>query len=559
MTGLARGWSAPGPLGVLIALIGVVLFAAIATPNGHSYGFNMSWLVAFDAALGEGTLYPRHLPALWFGLGGLDFFFYGPLPFYVAAGPASWLCGGCTPQTVFGLTGGLLWAASGLAFWYFARRFLAPWPAFWATLFYVLMPYHLGIDWIVRQAAGEFAAYVFVPVVAVGLLDAMEARRVGPLLALGFAGLLFSHLPTALLAVHVFAIVLLAWGIRRPGALPAAAGRGLVLGLAGLALAAVYWLPAVALLPDVSPDALSIDALSPTSWFLLGTDILPDTLLKAAILSSLVGVLAAAALAVVLSQGSERERLALWALLPAGIALLLNTSASAPLWEHWIIGRVQFPFRLTVFSDLAGALAGGVLVSIMLRAAGQRRLLSVAGLAALGLSAVVALPLLPARILDGIGQRGTPVTMTGAPEYLPPVFYDPLETVLSGEDAPIWEMTRLVRERVAAGRYEGTLAVESAPRHWTAAPASAGPAVLPIPYWRHLRAEAGGVPLTLEPDAATGLVSLDVPSGAREVALWLPRHWSERAGLAASFAGLLAIGAMGVGSLRRPAGESRTS
>ena len=79
-------------------LVAPVLFALLGTPQGHSYGFNLSWHVAFEAAQAQGAVYPRHLPELNFGVGGLDFFFYGPLPFFVAAGPAAWLCPGCAPQ-----------------------------------------------------------------------------------------------------------------------------------------------------------------------------------------------------------------------------------------------------------------------------------------------------------------------------------------------------------------------------------------------------------------------------------------------------------------------------
>lgn len=91
--------AASGPalgLGARLALLAALLvvpvfFALLGTPQGHSYGFNLSWHVAFEAAQAQGALYPRHLPELGFGVGGLDFFFYGPLPFFLAAGPAAWL------------------------------------------------------------------------------------------------------------------------------------------------------------------------------------------------------------------------------------------------------------------------------------------------------------------------------------------------------------------------------------------------------------------------------------------------------------------------------------
>lgn len=86
------------------------------------------------------------------------------------------------------------------------------------------------------------------------------------------------------------------------------------------------------------------------------------------------------------------------------------TWASAPIWDHWIIDRVQFPFRLFVFADLATALAAAALARHI--SAGQpraRRVTAAAGLGGLALFALAGLGLSAGRFANGVELTGANV------------------------------------------------------------------------------------------------------------------------------------------------------
>ncbi|WP_226689837.1 hypothetical protein [Ruegeria arenilitoris] len=527
--------------------VSLLVFAVIGMPMGHSYGFNISWTVAFADALSVNAIYPRFLPALWDGVGGLDFFFYAPLPFYIAAGPAQWVCPNCSPQVLFGLSGGFLCWLSGVAFWIFSRQFLPPKPALVAAFVWALAPYHVGIDWMVRQAAGEFAAYVFVPLVAHGVLVALRDHRPVWSLPVGLAGLGLSHLPTLLLVVHVMAVIVAAWVLIHRTRFVRSLVLLAVMGLVGVALSAFYWLPAIILLGDVSPEGLYTKELIPESWYLIGADVLPDNMYKVALLICQLTAAAVAGLAVVITQGDTRRNLIIWALVPAIFVLLLNSSVSRVLWENWIIAKVQFPYRLTVISDLALALSIGALSTAFALDRRSRRIAWV-GIGGLVISFLVVGMLLPDRITKGIAAREQPVAMIGAPEYLPPPVFDPLAEDVKAEGQPIWRLSRHMLELAAeieAPESGFIQPVQEVPRQWIIRVEGSGQPEtrlrVALMYWSHLEAEAtDGTPLILSPDPETGFVTF-APTDA-DVRITLPRHWSEWVGaLLAGFGLILAV------------------
>lgn len=100
------GWG----LALLAAGCVVVLIMGVGMSEGHSAYLNMSWFLQYREVLLQGRL-PRHLPDLWGGLGGLDFFFYGHLP-YLVASLLSPLCVGCSDQQVFSLAVGVGFSGS---------------------------------------------------------------------------------------------------------------------------------------------------------------------------------------------------------------------------------------------------------------------------------------------------------------------------------------------------------------------------------------------------------------------------------------------------------------
>ena len=345
--------SHPRLLAIAVALsASLLLFHGNAgTPEGASYMYNLPWFDAFRRAFSQGDLYPRFSPELWYGMGALDFYFYGPLPFWFASiiGEAS--CPGCSTNTVFSLAGAWMIILSGITFFLFARRFFSvPWAGF-GGIFYAILPYHYIADWFDRQAIGEVAACIILPLLALAVTRLIEEQKGGILFAISVAALAYSHLPSTLIFGHLVAICIIWAAIQQDewSERIAVLARFTVWGLLGIGLSAMYWLPALGLLNTVSPDMLATDYSNPTRWLLLDgyPEIRPEV--SAFIKACLTVIVVASLIAmVILKRSIAPPSLWLWIVGPSLFTFYLMTVFSAPIWEYWILNRVQFPWRTLI-------------------------------------------------------------------------------------------------------------------------------------------------------------------------------------------------------------------
>lgn len=112
----------------------------------------------------------------------------------------------------------------------------------------------------------------------------------------------------------------------------------------------------------------------------------------------------------------------------------------------------------------------------------------------------------------------------------------------------------MIRENLDAF-HEGAAPGESLdirPRRWDFTADASGSATLPVPYWRHMRAEAeDGAIVELAPEPHWGRITLELPPGAPSIIVSLPLHWSEWAGILLSLAGLAGCLCIGVVGLRQ--------
>ena len=156
---------------------------------GDSSKYNVVWLAEFSAELFSGTLYPRWLPNLNAGLGGPDFYFYGPMPFYIGA-PFTLIA---SEKLAVVLLSWLLCLLSGLAMYGFARRHVGSHAGTLAALFYMAAPYHLILAIMTRNVIGEQAGFVFMPLTLMFADRLAQSPRATIGLALAFAGLVYSQ------------------------------------------------------------------------------------------------------------------------------------------------------------------------------------------------------------------------------------------------------------------------------------------------------------------------------------------------------------------------------
>lgn len=532
---------------VLIGLLGVSAMVAGGIPNGHSAGFNYSWAVQYSETYGSNSPIPRYLPGLWAGFGGYDFFFYGPLPFWFNAALVAPLCVGCSVETEFVFGAALLLVFSGVTFYLFLRRFFDTFSSAIGSFGYAILPYHLLTDWFERQAAGEFAAYVFIPLIALGYEAIRNNERRGWLLAVGVAGTALCHLPTALLAAHVFGVVglVLAWNKKVNRVRPLNyLSRLVVWGAVGGLLASFYWLPAFVLLNEVSPGFLYGDYFVAERWLYGLAFQQPNPDFAVFVFLNFLVVFPFLVASLFVARGILR----LWIVIPVAFSVIMNLEISELLWQNWIIARVQFPWRLMVFIDFAAALALTVLVKHRAHRFGKLLLIA---------ATVVALR--PATDLVNKSNYFKKMTVSvennmawlGAVEYLSPEMVTVLKRRLGADRNNAWNFNSIINEMAAmAKEFETSPAnfapIASSPRRIAVVPNDDIDRLsVPIQYWFLWHAEmVGGVALETISNPQFGTLDVIAPEEGflgRPVTIKLRYHWSEKIGFAVSSLMLLLV------------------
>ena len=376
----------PAFVTVVLALALLAPSLVLGTLTSHSSPQNLTWAAQFADQLLAGVFYPRWLPDSFDGLGSPAFYFYPPLPFWID-GMVDLLTFRALPVIArLPVTWAVLLWASGIAMYAWLcsettnRRI-----ALWGALAYMAAPYHL-YDHYTRGALAEFAAYAFLPLVLLSI------RR--PVwLALSYAGLLLSHLPTAMLVTIILVVPFILLRLRHRRALMTAAAGGLL----GLGLAAVYLVPALALQSWISADQLWTAFYDARRWLLFVPSRWPEehTMQVVVPLALAYGIACLSVLAFFRTRAP-----AVFFVLVALACLALMAGVVPWFWEVPLFAKVQFPWRLLVAVEFAVVTALSVAAVDRLRGAG------------LVLLAVAAVALIPAlRVL--VHDAGTRIAFTG--------------------------------------------------------------------------------------------------------------------------------------------------
>ncbi len=321
---------------------------------GDSSKYNVAWLAEFSDELFSGVIYPRWLPGMNAGLGGADFYFYGPLPFYLGA-PFTLIA---SEKMAVVLLSWFMCLLSGLAMYRFARAHVGLHGGTLAAILYMIAPYHLILTVMTRNVIGEQAAFIFMPLTLAFADQIGKSPRAMIWLALAFAGLAYSHLATTLLFTPLLVIYCLHRAVAARDARIVA--QAVCAGVLGVLMTAAYVLPALTLDTMIFPAFW--DVLKPVENFLFAdTGALAGRIPSFRLILHLVaGALMVVTLAVMLYLALTRRRrpLHFWGAM-ALIYIVLNFEISAPLWNAVdLFDRVQFPWRsLTVLELCAAMLA----------------------------------------------------------------------------------------------------------------------------------------------------------------------------------------------------------
>lgn len=325
----------------------------LGTLISHSSPQNLTWASQFADQVRAGVLYPRWMPESFDGLGSPAFYFYPPLPFWIDA-----LVSVITANT---LAVSYRLAASTTVILFLSGLAMHAWllrvsgkrtAALVGAVAYMAAPYHL-FDTFTRGAFAETTAYAVLPVVMLALRLTNERARWGlPLLALAYAALLLSHLPTALLCSITIIPAYALFTTRVPTLLLRCAAGGVL----GIGLATIYLLPAMELQSWISAHELWTSFYRASNWFVMAPErwVDPDTM---RVIGSIVlaAALLAAGLCLALLQlpdGQGRRELGFWVAL--SLACLILIAGLLPwFWDLPLVGKVQFPWRLLMVVEFA--------------------------------------------------------------------------------------------------------------------------------------------------------------------------------------------------------------
>ncbi len=518
-TSFAHRLSLSVALGVL--LLAALLLTAPTLIRGvgpsDSVVYNTVWVEEFIAALRRGDLPPRWLPGAFQGLGAPSFYYYPPLAFYVASlvdffsahkldtlHVTAWAC--------FALS----LAAGGGMFAWLRDRTGDRW-ALVAAVAYMFAPYHV-IDLYIRGAFAEITAAAVLPWFLLGLERAASNWRYIPGLAVGYAALALSHLPSALLVTLTAVPAVVGWRLwtAPPAERIAVATRCLAGGVLGLSLAAGYLGPAL-LMQDAAQiswlwadDAASWGLLSYNHWHS------PKFMMIVALSSWSAGTAGLAALLTAFD--APRRQAAAPAMLFGAVAILATALHAAPplIWKIKLLSQVQFAYRIIVVSEVS-AVAAVALAAVSGRPRRLAGLLIVPAFLA-GWAFVLAAPHL--RNVNIYPVDPTSVGLIAAKrvpnEHLPagystyyPVFADP--NLVSGfPDIPLVRVGTGGKVIAASGFPDGSVAMDID----LPAPARVVVKRFHFPSWRAERLEGRKkIPLKAAADGPWRFVSFRAEAG----------------------------------------------
>lgn len=336
-------------LGTLILAFFAVLAMFPELTTGLSvtdnFRFNLTWPQQFVALVRDGHLYPRWLPNSWAGMGSPVFYFYPPLFFWVTSSVDA-ITGGTLPsERLVPIASLIFLMMSGVSMRAWLRSYCGEWAAVLGAIAFMLGPFHLYHIYG-TGALSEASAYASVPVVMLALKRLGDGvDRFVPILALAYAALLFSHLPTSLLAslflIAPYAIFIMVYSAH-PARFAMMAFAG---GVMGIMLAAIFVLPAVALLPDVSPKALSGSFFRPENWFFwhIKAGAMGGRMLFLMPIS-IAAFLFAAGTVATQRAGPLRRESRFWAALTMFLVALI-AGLIPMIWKVPVLALVQFPWR----------------------------------------------------------------------------------------------------------------------------------------------------------------------------------------------------------------------
>jgi len=316
--------------------------------QGYDTREHLNYSRYFSEQFWAGEWYPRWLIGIHHGLGSPSLFVYPPLPSYVYAllEPAGKLFG----FNSFRLGEFLALFVSGICAFLWLSTMTGRRAATTGAVLYMLMPYHLAVDYYRRTALAECWALAWIPLVLYFSARVIRRERASVIgLAVAYALLILSNVVSVLISSFIplaAALALSAKGQKLNSAFRIAAGM-----LLGVGLSCFYFLPALFHAKYFPVSRLPIWSYRYDYLFSFGTVTNNPNRVVREIALGFFDLLAFCAIcgAAVLAKGStdSRKRIAYW-LAIGMIPAFLMTSLSAPIWRPILFEAIQFPWRFNI-------------------------------------------------------------------------------------------------------------------------------------------------------------------------------------------------------------------
>jgi hypothetical protein len=316
---------------------------------GHDSHDHLDYTHYFGEQFWDGELFPHWLLNMNHGLGSPTFFVFPPLPCYVYSLLAP--VGNAFQLNAFNTMAFLALFGSGISAFIWIRTMASRGVALATATLYMLMPYHLAIDFYRRTALPECWGLVSMPLVLYFSTQVIGGKRravVG--LAVAYGLLILSHLVSVVMfsAIPLLVALTMSPAGRRVRSVLSIAG-GMLL---GIGLACFYFLPA--LYHSRYFPVSRLGGIGPADNLLhLGRGLFQSRdfigMLGLNVVETVLFIALCGAVAYRHSRSDQKRQIVLW-LSVCIIPIFLMSRFSIRLWEKlpFLLHAVQYPWRLNI-------------------------------------------------------------------------------------------------------------------------------------------------------------------------------------------------------------------
>ena len=322
--------------------------------DGHDTHEHLNYVKYFSEQFWAGNLYPRWLMGMNHGLGSPTFFVFPPLPAYVCVllEPVAHF----VHFDAFNFAAFLALAISGITAFLWLRTFVDGKIATICAVVYMVMPYHLAIDFYRRCALPECWALAWMPLVLYytdGIIKGKRRSEIG--LAFAFALMIISHLISVAMFFAIPIILAIAFSVegkRVSTALRVVAAMG-----AGAGLVSFYLISALANAKSIPASRIIVVFKWSENLISLGKGLIAHAgadrfmqLVSWTVLSMIIVTLVCGFGLWKWGVRDARFMTLFWMVMACGGSVFFMSRASAPIWRHAhkLAQAIQFPWRFNV-------------------------------------------------------------------------------------------------------------------------------------------------------------------------------------------------------------------